>query len=126
MKYLLDTHTFLWFVAGSVNLPEHVRKLISEYETVCFLSVASLWEIAIKLEIGKLSMSLGLVEISDFCRRNAIQILPIEINHFLKLQSLQKYHSDPFDRLIISQAFSDNMTVLTRDRNFSQYPIEII
>ena len=91
MNYLLDTHTFLWFASGSGNLPEKVLEKISDPEVICYLSIASLREIAIKIEIGKLSMSLSFDEISGFCQRNDFQILQIEIQHLLELQELQIY-----------------------------------
>jgi hypothetical protein len=126
MNYLLDTHTFLWFASGSGNLPEKVLEKISDAEVICYLSIASLWEIAIKMEIGKLSMSMGFDEISDFCFRNKFQILQIEIQHLLELQKLTRFHSDPFDRLIIAQAASDDLVIMTRDNNFSNYPVQLM
>jgi PIN domain nuclease of toxin-antitoxin system len=126
MNYLLDTHTFLWFASGSGILPEKVLEKISDAEVICYLSIASLWEIAIKMEIGKLSMSMGFDEISDFCFRNKFQILQIEIQHLLELQKLTRFHSDPFDRLIIAQAASDDLVVMTRDNNFSKYPVQLM
>lgn len=126
MNYLLDTHTFLWFASGSENLPLKVLDIISDAEVKCFLSIASLWEIAIKMEIGKLSMSMNFDEISAFCLRNDFKILQIEIQHLLELQKLTRFHSDPFDRLIITQAASDNLIVMTRDKNFSKYPVQLM
>ena len=126
MKYLLDTHSFLWFAAGSGNLSDKVLEKITNTEETCYLSIASLWEIAIKLEIGKLSMSPGLDEISEFCRRNTFHLLQIEIQHLLELQKLEKHHSDPFDRLIIAQAASDSLVIMTRDKNFSKYPVTLL
>lgn len=126
MNYLLDTHTFLWFASGSGNLPVKVLDIISDAEVKCYLSIASLWEIAIKMEIGKLSMAMNFDEISAFCLRNEFQILQIEIQHLLELQKLTRFHSDPFDRLIIAQAASDNLIVMTRDKNFSKYPVQLM
>ena len=126
MHYLLDTHTFLWFASGSGNLPLKVLEKITDREVNCYLSIASLWEIAIKIEIGKLSMSLGFDEISDFCVRNEFQILPIEIQYLLELQKLPRFHFDPFDRLIIAQAASDNLIIMTKDKNFSKYPVQLM
>ena len=126
MNYLLDTHTFLWFASGSGNLTEKVLEKISDPEVICYLTIASLWEIVIKMEIGKLSMSMGFDEISDFCFRNKFEILQIEIQHLLELQKLTRFHSDPFDRLIIAQAASDDLVILTRDNNFSKYPVQLM
>jgi PIN domain nuclease of toxin-antitoxin system len=126
MNYLLDTHTFLWFASGSGNLPVKVLDIISDAEVKCYLSIASLWEIAIKMEIGKLSMSMNFDEISAFCLRNDFTILQIEIQHLLELQKLTRFHSDPFDRLIIAKAASDNLIVMTRDKNFSKYPVQLM
>jgi PIN domain nuclease of toxin-antitoxin system len=77
MAYLLDTHTFLWFVAGDKQLPNNVKLQIKDINEVCFLSVASLWEITIKHQLGKLKLNISLEELFDYADRNQIEILQI-------------------------------------------------
>jgi len=99
---LLDTHTFLWFVAGDKQLPPTVRDKIKDIKQHCFLSVASLWEITIKFQIGKLTLNISLEELFNYIDRNQIEIIPINIEHLLTLSELPRHHGDPFDRLIMS------------------------
>jgi PIN domain nuclease of toxin-antitoxin system len=124
MDYLLDTHTLLWFISGDKNLPISVRNKISEINQKCFLSVASLWEITIKLQLGKLQMSISLQELFDFIDRNDIEILQINYLHLLTLSNLPSVHSDPFDRLIISQAITEDLILLTRDKGLKKYKVK--
>jgi PIN domain nuclease of toxin-antitoxin system len=124
MGYLLDTHTLLWVLSGSKRLPENVRLIIKDLNKPCFLSIASLWEIAIKLQLGKLFMNLSLEDLRHFCIRNRILIMPIEFEHLFILRDLPTFHGDPFDRLIISQAIAENFIVITKDKKFKKYPVE--
>ncbi len=110
MAYLLDTHTFLWFVAGDKQLPESVKAKIKDIGELCFLSVASLWEITIKYQIGKLTLDISLKELFEYADRNQIEIMQISNEHLLTLSSLPGHHCDPFDRLIVSQALAENLT----------------
>ena len=96
MAYLLDTHTFLWFVAGDKQLPESVKAKIKDVNEVCFLSVTSLWEITIKHQIGKLTLDISLKELFEYADRNQIEILQISNEHLLTLSKLPGHHSDPW------------------------------
>ncbi len=124
MAYLLDTHAFLWFVAGDKQLPESVKARIKDIEELCFLSVASLWEITIKYQIGKLTLDISLQELFEFADRNQIEILQISNEHLLTLSNLPDHHSDPFDRLIVSQALTEKMTLITKDKGLKKYKIK--
>jgi PIN domain nuclease of toxin-antitoxin system len=124
MAFLLDTHTFLWFVAGDKQLPPTVRDKIKDIKQHCFLSVASLWEITIKFQIGKLTLNISLEELFNYIDRNQIEIIPINIEHLLTLSELPRHHGDPFDRLIISQAITENLTLITRDSALKKYKVK--
>lgn len=123
MAYLLDTHTFLWFVAGDKQLPESVQEKIKDIENPCYLSVASLWEITIKHPIGKLTLNIPLEDLFDYADRNQVEILPIANEHLLTLSTLPGHHSDPFDRLIVAQALAENLTLITKDKGLRKYKI---
>ena len=126
MQLLLDTHTFIWFINGDNQLPEKVKDSITDSENECFLSIASIWEIAIKMSLGKLELQSEFDKITYFLLDNDIEILPIKFEHLQTLLKLEYYHRDPFDRIIISQGIADNLTVLSRDEVFDKYPIELI
>lgn len=126
MAYLLDTHAFLWFVSGDAQLPEYARSIIKDVQKSCFLSVASLWEITIKHQKGKLELGISLTDLFEFVDRNQIEIITINYEHLLQLSKLPEYHSDPFDRLIISQAISEELVIISRDKLFKQYEIELL
>jgi PIN domain nuclease of toxin-antitoxin system len=124
MAFLLDTHTFLWFVVGDKQLPPTVRDKIKDIKQPCFLSVASLWEITIKFQIGKLTLNISLEDLFNYIDRNQIEIIPINIEHLLTLSELPRHHGDPFDRLIISQAIAENLTLITRDSGLKKYKVK--
>jgi PIN domain nuclease of toxin-antitoxin system len=89
-----------------------------------FFKSASLWEITIKKQIGKLILTISLEELFDYADRNQIEIIPINYAHLLTLAKLPNHHNDPFDRLIISQAIAENLILLTRDKGFKKYKVE--
>lgn len=124
MAFLLDTHVFLWFVSGDNQLPASVRDKIKDIHQPCFLSAASLWEITIKNQIGKLTLNISLEELFNYADRNQIEIVPINYDHLLVLSKLPNHHSDPFDRLIISQAIAENLVLITRDKGLKKYMVE--
>jgi PIN domain nuclease of toxin-antitoxin system len=124
MAFLLDSHTFLWFVAADKQLPTSVKDKIEDINQSCFLSAASLWEITIKHQIGKLDLDISLTELFDYVDRNQIEIIPINYEHLLTLSDLPNHHNDPFDRLIISQAIAEDLIVITRDKLFKKYKIK--
>jgi PIN domain nuclease of toxin-antitoxin system len=126
MAFLLDTHTFLWFVAGDEQLPVSVKEKIIDVRESCFLSVASLWEITIKFQIGKLKLNISLEDLFNYIDRNQIEIIPINFEHLLTLSELPKHHSDPFDRLLISQAIAENLILISRDKQLKKYKIKQI
>lgn len=127
MKLLLDTHTFLWFIQGNFNLSDAARDLIENPENERFLSVASLWEMAIKVSIGKLALEMTLTElVSSQIYDNAIKLLGIQPEHLDELSKLPFHHKDPFDRLIIAQSLAEKIPIVTKDSAFGGYSITIL
>ena len=124
MRFLLDTHTALWFLQGSDELPNQLLKLITDVDNRCFISVASLWEITIKASLGKLTLHDDLEKIYQLRSENQIEPFQIEYHHLKCLMCLEHYHRDPFDRLIIAQAKEEGLTVLTKDRMFAAYDVK--
>jgi len=123
--YIIDTHALLWYLRNSGDLSELALNTINTTELI-YTSVASLWEIAIKQSIGKLDLDFSITQIENLCNEKDIQILPIKSKHLDKLKNLPKYHGDPFDRLIISQALAENLTIITRDSTIPNYPVRTL
>jgi len=127
MKALLDTHTFLWWITDSPKLSSRVGEIISDGENELFLSAASGWEIAIKVQLGRLKVPEDLERfILEQLRINNIKGLPIEMSHALHMRSLPDYHRDPFDRMLVVQAQVENLPILTADPLISKYQVEVI
>ncbi len=124
MKNLLDTHTFIWFVNGDKELSSKAKKTIDNGEN--YLSIASIWEIAIKISVKKLELYTSFKEINNQLSRNYINVLPISIEDTFVLSELPFHHKDPFDRIIISQSISNNLTVILRDKEFDSYDIRLV
>lgn len=127
MRALLDTSCFLWFIAGSDRLSINARNFIIDLNNELVLSVASLWEIAIKVSIGKLELLQPFGElIPSQLQNNRIDVLPIELKHLSTLIESPFHHSDPFDRLIISQGVTEGLPVISSDSVFKRYTVEVI
>ena len=127
MRLLLDTHAFLWFIQGSQNLSKTARNLIEDQGNQKLLSIASLWEISIKVSIGKLDVGMAIAElVSREVYGNGFEVLAIQANHLDELTKLVFHHKDPFDRLIIAQALAERMPVVTRDEAFGRYPVSLL
>lgn len=127
MRVLLDTHTFLWWGVDSPRLSARARDIIANPQNNLFLSVASGWEMTIKAGLGKLQTPGGLEAfVSEQLSLNAFQVLPITLRHALHVHRLPQYHRDPFDRLLISQSQLEQLPLLTSDRAFSRYAVEVL
>jgi len=126
MNLLLDTHAFLWYISGDKQLPEKIVQTINDTSNRCFISIASIWEIAIKLSLDKLEIKGGLSSIEDFLTNNDFEILPIDFDDTKNLLALEFHHRDPFDRMIIDQAQTTNSTVISRDESFKNYDIKLL
>jgi PIN domain nuclease of toxin-antitoxin system len=124
MKIIIDTHTFLWFINDSPELPNDLAELLESPIDVA-ISVGSLWEIAIKVGLNKLNIGDDYQAfIAYHLSANNIDILPITIQHLSIISQLPQHHKDPFDRLIIAQAIAENIPVISIDKKFDLYPIQ--
>lgn len=124
MKLLLDTHTFLWFIAGNQSLSSNARLLIEDAANDKFISPASLWEIAIKFSLGRLPLSAPFdALIPQQMSINGFELLPIEIEHIAAVATLPHHHRDPFDRLLVAQSLVERMPVIGIDVMFDAYGI---
>jgi PIN domain nuclease of toxin-antitoxin system len=121
--FLLDTHTFIWLTEDDPNLPSDLRTLIDTAETI-YLSIASLWEIAIKLNLGKLSLQRSYESIGAALEGSDILILPISFADTVQIRHLPMHHKDPFDRLLIAQAINHALVIISTDTAFDAYPIQ--
>ena len=127
MNLLLDTHAFLWFIEGSDKLSERARGLIEDQENERYFSVGSLWEMAIKVSIGKLDVPLPFTRlVREHVRGNANSILGVRAAHLDMQRSLPFHHRDPFDRMVIAQAKEEEMKVVGRDEKFDHYDVELL
>ncbi len=126
MKVLLDTHTFLWFLGGDSELSERARALIENPECEKYISIASFWEVAIKNSLGKLTLDVPFARLKTEIVKNNFQILPITFEDTLHLNTLPFHHRDPFDRIIISQAKKNGLTLVSRDSHFSLYDVRLL
>jgi PIN domain nuclease of toxin-antitoxin system len=121
MNLLLDAHTFIWFVSGDSNLSLKARQEIENPGNLIFFSIASLWEMSLKIKIGKLSIQKPFEEVINDVTENGIEILPISFTHLIENTKLPFHHRDPFDRIIISQSIVENMNIVSRDAIFDKY-----
>jgi len=126
MKALLDTHTFLWAITGDKRLSRRAQELFCGPSDL-WLSVASIWEILIKVQIGKLDLPLpaGPYLVKKLAQ-NRIETLPLSLDHVLKIERLPMHHRDPFDRVIIAQSLEENLSLITSDPIFEKYPVKLI
>lgn len=127
MRLLLDTSTFLWFIEGHTALSTTARKVIEDPENDVLLSVASLWEVAIKISIGKLSLGQPFGElIPEQIVAMGIRVMDIRLQHLTRVTNLPWHHRDPFDRLIVAQAITEDLPVVGRDGALDAYGIQRI
>ncbi len=127
MKILIDTHALLWLLEDAPQLSGRAREAFLDTGAQLYFSAASYWEICIKLSIGKLELADGWEKIiAREMRRNEIRWLALEPAHMQGVVGLAWHHRDPFDRLLIAQALHESMAVLTADRHFLAYGVEVI
>ena len=127
MKLLLDTHTFIWWAGELEKLPKRVITACGNSDNSLILSVVSVWEVKIKIQLGKLNLDLPLkTMIENQQQTNSLQILHVNLAHVLALDSLPFHHKDPFDRLLIAQAKVEDAFLVSRDTAFSNYPVKLL
>jgi PIN domain nuclease of toxin-antitoxin system len=126
VKLLLDTHTFIWWDSAPAKLSAAALALCGDRANQLILSVASLWEIQIKRQLGKLDLRLPLAEIVAHQQEtNGLAILPIVQAHVLALEALPSHHRDPFDRLLVAQAVVEETVLVSGDPVLKSYSVEI-
>jgi PIN domain nuclease of toxin-antitoxin system len=127
MNLLLDTHTLIWYLEGDSALSLRCRELIEDPANELYVSIASFWEIAIKLSMpDKLIISRPFDDLAQLVWENKMTVLPIQFSHLSRLQTLPFHHKDPFDRLLIAQSMAEQMPILSRDSHFADYAIRCI
>src|SRR5260370_28455839 len=127
MKGLVDTHTFIWALLHDHRVTAKAKQILRSDEHELVFSLVSLWEIAIKIKTGRLNaIGSSVAYIRDEMDAYSMQLLPIRYQHILQLEALPVHHSDPFVRLLIAQAITESLPILTHDDKFSLYPVKII
>jgi PIN domain nuclease of toxin-antitoxin system len=127
MKLLLDTHTFIWWANEPERLSEKALAACKDESNTLLLSVVSVWEMQIKMQLGKLKVSRPVDElIKTQQQANGLQILSVELAHVLSLSNLPSHHKDPFDRLLIAQGTVEGATLVSADPVFSSYGVSVL
>ena len=120
---LIDTHVFIWLAEDDPNLPVAIRDTLENMDNV-FVSIASFWEISIKLKIGKLSLCDDFNSIEASFQATRFKLLPITLKDTIQLYNLPLHHKDPFDRILVSQAINHSLILVSRDQALDDYPIQ--
>lgn len=126
MNLLLDTHTLIWFLEGDANLSAAAKTQIENPANTSFVSVATFWEMAIKVSLNKLEMQISIQNLKQLIWENGIEVLPITIENTLFVSQLPFHHKDPFDRLLIAQVVNENMILVSRDEAMLLYNAQTI
>ena len=122
-RYLLDTHTAMWFFNGDKKLSETSKNVILDLSNTKYLSIASAWELSIKITLEKLEFAGKAAGFIRLAEANGIIMLPIKPEHFTTLESLPMIHRDPFDRLLIASTLAEEITLITDDNNIARYDV---
>lgn len=126
MQYLIDTHILIWYLEGSDNLPQKLREELNNNQNSILISIASLWELAIKISSKKLELSKLLQEVQVYIAERDFVFLNISFKHLYTLLDFPHHHKDPFDRLLIAQAITENIAIISADQYFKAYPVKTI
>ncbi len=126
MDVLLDTHTLIWFLNGDKKLSEKAKTTIEDQNNTKLVSIASVWEIAIKISLDKLRFTKGFKHLIGLIEENGFEILPISTDHAVNVSALEFIHRDPFDRLLVAQSINDSLAIITRDENIKKYKVSTI
>ena len=125
MNVLFDSHAVLWAIANDSRFPDLSRKLAERNDVTSYVSIASLWEISIKHSAGRLELKNGLQETFTIIGSSRFKLLPVWSEHILTLSALPPIHNDPFDRILIAQAKTEGLTLVTKDQRFSKYDVNL-
>ena len=124
MNFLIDTHAFLWYIQASDQLSPKAADILEDPNQNLYFSIASLWEISIKMGLGKLKLDNSFHELEALLSRLSIEILPIIFADTETYLSLPLHHRDPFDRILITQAMNRSLSIITADSAFDAYAID--
>ena len=125
-KYLLDTHTFLWYLENNPSLNSKTRQIISNKENQLFISIVSFWEIVIKIQLHKLELPELFEGIFEKAEAFNIRILPVKERYLSSYLSSEFHHRDPFDRMFVATAKREEITVISKDANLKLYNIKLV
>ncbi len=123
---LLDTHTLIWYINGDMELSKNAREAIEAENAINFVSIASLWEMAIKISLGKLELKTPFNQIGRQLEENSFEVLPVTFEDTLTVSTLPFHHRDPFDRIIIAQSFNNALTLISKDKSFDLYNAKVL
>ncbi|MBI3929224.1 MAG: type II toxin-antitoxin system VapC family toxin [Armatimonadetes bacterium] len=124
MRLLLDTHTLLWWLEDNPGLSDGARRAIGDYKNEVFLSVASVWEMAVKISLGRLTLSRPLPKlVGPELTASGITLLPVRAEHCFAVCKLSFHHRDPFDRMLVSQAIAESLRLVSKNAIFDSYPV---
>lgn len=125
-RILLDTHALIWWHEEDVRLSQMAIKAIEDLSNTVYVSITSFWEIVIKLKTEKLKLNYTIDELMEACALSNMVLIPIKLYHLNQLSLLPLFHKDPFDRMLAAIAYSDSMTLISKDDKLSQYNISIL
>jgi len=123
MRYLLDTHAFLWLATDDPQLTAAARTIFTDSAQECFLSAASVWEMAIKSSLGKLTLATSLSQLVHGGLERGLRLLDVTANHAYLIERLPFHHRDPFDRILVAQALHEGMNLISRDGQLDAYAV---
>ncbi len=127
MRLLIDSQVFIWLDTGSPKLPTRVKREIERADNDIFLSFASIWELQIKESVGKLTLRRTILELVDaHCMQNGLSLMPIQLAHIAATARLPDLHRDPFDRMLIAQAMTEDLQLVTADAVIEAYPVNVL
>mgnify|MGYP000374417648 CR=1 FL=1 len=125
MAYLVDTHALLFFLTGNKALSPIALKVFEDKKELS-VSIVSFWEIAIKQSLGKLDLTITIKELEALAKKNKIETLEIKTTDIETISQLEHYHRDPFDRMLIAQAINNELTLVSKDKLISKYPVKTL
>ena len=125
MSLLLDTHTFLWWAEDSARLSKRARAAVARSNEACYLSLASCWEMAIKISLGRLKIGSASLDrfVAEQMAANSVQPLSVKLPHLARVAGLPFHHRDPFDRLLAAQALEEGLSIVSIDAVFTRYGV---
>ena len=127
MRILVDAHIYVWAVLNDPHLSPKARNILRSDEHELFFSLASLWELSIKIRLGKLrTLTSSIAFLHDSLTENGITILAVRYEDVLTLEQLESHHGDPFDRIVIAQAIANDMKLLTEDATIRKYSVQTV